>query len=241
VSSQNDNGLAQTVILDTRQIEVLGKDYASVLASCDTTWMWIDKFTSVSGSLWVLARNWYDADRGELLPMAHDLISRIRSLSTFKLKNILMIYREMLPTDDGKSLAYGHFLIPFFVKSIGNYYFDKDSIREPHIFKDIEWGKRTRGKSGYNSNHNGTHRETSRYSPKGRDPGNVIYKTLRNSEGYVLAVNELADEEILEKIVKVSTKTGDVIRSNITNHSFRNIVEGLARRLFEVGPVESRQ
>lgn len=222
-----------TTIIDTRSV-VDNKDYAAALASYDSTWMWVDSNTSPTGSLWVPARNWYDRGRGELLPMAHDLISRIRTLSTFKLKNILVVYREMAPQNDGKPLAYGHFLIPFFVKSTRNYYFDKDSIREPHIFKNIEWGRRKRGKSGYNSNEKGEERLKWRYSRKGKDPGNVFYKTLRNSEGYILAVNETTDDEIFEKLVKVSSEKGGVIGSNISSRSFQSIVEGLGRKLVGV-------
>jgi hypothetical protein len=221
-------------IIDTRTLVVTSDSYEQVAGSLDSTWMRIDRDTIPTGSLWVIARNWYDPKYTQLVPFAHDIIGRIRALSSFKFKNMLVVYREMTPLDDGKPFAYGHFLIPFFVKSLRGYYFDKDSIREPHIFKGIEWGKRKRGKSGYTNEKNGEEREKLRYSPKGRDPGNVFYKTQRNAEGYILAVNETSDTEILEKLIKVSSRKGEMIGSNVTDTSFQNIVEGLGRKLTRV-------
>jgi len=160
----------------------------------------------------------------ELLPFPLDITRRVQTLTDFKLRNVWIVYRES-SNNSSKPLASAHYLIPFLVKTPNDYRFYKDSVREPHIFKDIEWGKRTVGKSGYSDE------EKPRYSPKGRDPGNVFYRTLRNGDGYVIAVNEYADEEIYEKIVKISTTRNGTVASNISDESFGRLVEGLGRKL----------
>lgn len=220
-------------IIDMRDICPDGASYLPLLAKLDSLWTRLSNETFATGALWVMARNRYDAKHAELLSFPHDLISRIRTVSSFKLRNVLVVYSEAGVGSDQKPLACAHFMIPFFVKSLNDYFFDKDAIREPHIFKDIEWGRRKVGKSGYSSK-NGEIRTKTRYSPKGRDPGNVFYKTTRNADGYVLAVTETSDEEILEKLVKVSVPPKGMIGSNIHTGNFHSIVEGLGRTLVKL-------
>ena len=216
-----------SAIIDIRDIELTAKSYEEMLTRLDTTWIALYAKTTSGGSLWVLAKNYYDGVTHELLPFAHDVTQRIRA-SGFRLKNVLAVYRELPMTGNEKPLACGHFLIPFFVKSIHDYYFDKDSVREPHVFKGIEWGKRKTGKSGYGKN------EKRRYSRKGRDPGNVIYEATRDKDGSILMIDTVTDEEILRKLVKVSTAKGGTIVSNISNLAFNSLVGGLERRLTEL-------
>lgn len=217
-------------IIDARHVSVRRDNYKDTLNALDALWARLDKRMAPSGTLWVLARNWYDRRQRELLPFAYDITLRIGQYSTFKLKNTLAVYREMPPKNDGKYFAYGHFLIPFFVKSVGDYYFDKDSIREPHIFKGLEWVRRKRGKSGYGNK--GT--EKCRYNRKGHDPGNVFYRTVRNSEGRVLAIKEITDEVVYEKLTIASTKRDDTIASNIRKSSFQSLVARLGRKIARI-------
>ena len=156
-----------------------------------------------------------------------ELADRVRVVTKFKLKNILVVYRIEREVHQWFAQSYYH--ISFFVKFLNNYYFNKDSIREPHIFKDIEWGKRKVGTSGYND------RKGVRYSLRGRDSGNVFYKTERNSDGKILRIYEYSIDELYEKIVKVSTKKHSVIISNIPDPDFSNVIGKLERKLVQVG------
>ncbi len=216
-----EEGFYQSVILDLRQVQLVREDYETGLATYDSLWTLLEKRVHRKGSLWILGRNLFDQ---ELLPLPLDLVHRIELRTDFKLRNVLVVYQEQSAFSSKHSAA-AHYLIPFLVKTADDYYFDKDSIREPHVFKDIEWGKRIVGKSGYSEE------EKPRYSPKGRDPGNVFYRTLRNGEGHVMAINGYADEEIYEKLVKTSTKKDWLVASNITSLGFKRVVEGLGRRL----------
>src|SRR5437867_7714671 len=164
--------LYNTAIMDLRSVSLNRGNYEASVGDFDPLWRLLAEKSDRRGSIWILGRNFFDQ---ELLPFPLDITHRIESITDFKLRNVLVVYREE-PYPSSKFLAGTHFLIPFLVKAPTDYYFDKDSIREPHIFKDIEWGKRTVGKSGYSDE------EKPRYSAKGRDPGNVFYRTLRNGE-----------------------------------------------------------
>jgi hypothetical protein len=210
-----------TVIIDLRNSNPSRREYSAKVASYDELWLDLEKMVEPSGSVWIMARNIYD---GGLLPYPMDLATRIRSLTSFKLRNLLAVYSKST-VRGSKPLAPVHFLVPFLVKSTKDYYFDKDAIREPHVFKDLEWGKRMIGKSGY-----GDH-EKPRYSAKGRDPGNVFYKTTRDMGGRVIQIDPYLDKEFLEKIIKVSTKNGSIVASNLSSTEFAEEVDRLGRRL----------
>ena len=51
-----------------------------------------------------------------------------------------------------------------------DYFFDKDPVREKHIWKDIEWGKRKY-----------------RYNKKGKDPGNVWINNVDDGKGKIIS------------------------------------------------------
>ena len=58
--------------------------------------------------------------------------------------------------------------IVWLAKNIKLMDFEKDNIREKHIWKDVEWGKRKKN-----------------YNPLGKDPGNVWIPTLDNGKGKI--------------------------------------------------------
>lgn len=58
--------------------------------------------------------------------------------------------------------------IIWLVKNKQKMYFNKDAIREKHIWKDVEWGKREKN-----------------YNPKGKDPGNVWIPTIDDGKGKI--------------------------------------------------------
>lgn len=207
------------------ELETTKGTHEVFLKSFDSFWQGIYNSLSLQGSLWVFSSNKFID--GELVPLTWELTDRINALTKFKLKNILVVHHE--ERNAHQLFANSYYNISFFVKSLNDYYFDKDTIREPHIFKDIEWGKRKVGKSGYND------REGVRYSPRGRDSGNVFYKTERDSDGKILRIYEYSIDELYEKIVKVSTKKHSVIISNISDPNFSGVIGRLERKLVQVG------
>lgn len=91
--------------------------------------------------------------------------------------------------------------ILFFVKS-ENYFFNKDAIREKHIWKDVEWGKREKN-----------------YNPKGKDPGNVWILTEDNGKGKITGFNALSIKEVLDRCISCSTNKGDKSLIDIKNET----------------------
>lgn len=71
------------------------------------------------------------------------------------------------------------------------HYFNKDSIREKHIWKDVEWGKRAKN-----------------YNPKGKDPGNVWIPTIDDGKAHITKHILLDLSDIVNRIYKCSSIDG---------------------------------
>ena len=80
----------------------------------------------------------------------------------------------------------------WFTKDINKIFFNKDAIREKHIWKDVEWGKRKKN-----------------YNEKGKDPGNVWIPTNDNGKGSITEHIILSDNDIIDRIIKSTTKQND--------------------------------
>ena len=65
--------------------------------------------------------------------------------------------------------------------------FDKDAIREKHIWKDVEWGKREKN-----------------YNPKGKDPGNVWSPTEDDGKANITDHILLEDEGVIQRLLAMS-------------------------------------
>lgn len=68
-------------------------------------------------------------------------------------------------------------------KDKNNMIFNKDSIREKHIWKDVEWGNREKN-----------------YNPKGKDPGNVWIPTLDDGKANITKHISLSNNDIIDRI-----------------------------------------
>ena len=188
----------------------------AALASHRKTFTSLQNRVTQNGSVWLVARNYFHD--GQLVPWPLIVADHFVKGERFRLKNILLHY-SVMPAVRGKKLVPAHTSILFMVKADGKYHFDKDPIREPHIFKDIEWGKRTTGTSGYHQE-----RESPRYPPGGRDPGNIFYKTKRDDQGYILDVYDYPLPELYDKIVLISTEEGWKAITNIGDRRFGEAV-----------------
>lgn len=65
--------------------------------------------------------------------------------------------------------------------------FNKDAIREKHIWKDVEWGKRAKN-----------------YNPKGKDPGNVWIPTLDDGHAHITEHIMLGDRGVIDRLLTMS-------------------------------------
>ena len=134
------------------------------------------------GILWIVTDDLYL--NGTLKKISFD-ISSILTKSNFLLRNMIIWYnenKEKLPQD----LVSSYSTIIFSTKN-KNYDFDLDSTREPHIWKDFEWGGGRR----------------SRYNPKGKNPSNLWLKT-RSEKGKTLQHIPLTTEKMIERCLLLS-------------------------------------
>ena len=88
------------------------------------------------------------------------------------------------------------------------YFFNKDTIREKHIWKDVEWGKREKN-----------------YNALGKDPGTVWIKIIDDGEANTIGHEVITPKELLERIRLSSIKSGKYKFLCISNN-FKSINEG---------------
>ena len=72
----------------------------------------------------------------------------------------------------------------WFAKDINNIFFNKDVIREKHIWKDIEWGKRKKN-----------------YHKLGKDPWNIWIPTIDNWKWHIVEHIIINIEDILNRCI----------------------------------------
>lgn len=70
------------------------------------------------------------------------------------------------------------------------YFFNKDPIREKHIWKDVEWGKREKN-----------------YNSLGKDPGTVWIKIIDDGKANIVGHETLTPEDLLKRIKLSSLKS----------------------------------
>lgn len=75
----------------------------------------------------------------------------------------------------------------WFAKNREKYYFNKDVIREKHIWKDVEWGKREKN-----------------YNIKGKDPGNVWIPTKDDGNAHIIEHILLNRNQVYNRIISSS-------------------------------------
>lgn len=158
------------------------------------------------GSIWLAARNAWRDD--ELVPWPFLLAARAQACG-LKLKNVLV--RHDAFEEPGKPLAAAHETILFLVADLQKYRFDKTPLREPHVYKDLDWGRREVGVTGYHD----ASRKSARYPEGGRDPGNVLARARRDAEGRVLALEAYPRLELFDKLARASSEDGWTVLTNV--------------------------
>lgn len=175
-------------ILSSKETDFM-KAYQDHLMFLNDLWSESHRVLKDDGTMWIIVDNYfYD---GQLLQLPFTLGKKIQSAG-FIFRNIIIWYNtfsEHLSRD----LKNRYSCILFFAKNKA-YKFDMDPIREPHIWKDVEWGRGRR----------------SRYNPKGKDPSNFWLKT-ESEKGNITRHVILQPEEIVSRCILVSTNEKDRI------------------------------
>jgi len=175
----------QTIIYKYTFSENIKETYRNVLSKLNET-----------GSLFIFFENEYNSD-GFIKNSIFDVISLFINLNFNYVNTIVYpIKSTHFINNVRNNIRY----IIWFTHNIDTVYFDKDKIREKHIWKDIEWGKRKKN-----------------YNPKGKDPGNVWIPTLDNGKGVILEHIILSTEEIINRCIISTSKNDSNIFIKISN------------------------
>ncbi len=137
---------------------------------------------SKEGSLWLTCDNFLDTKYNNFIPFR---LQKLFSKNNFFLKNIICWVSENL----NSKCFHDYFkLILFFTKNQKIFVFNKDLVREKHIWKDVEWGKRK-----------------FRYNDKGKDPGNFWLPTEDDGKAKITKHCILSTKEKNDRIFNLST------------------------------------
>lgn len=161
-----------------------------------TFWYKIQNSMKENGTLWIIVNdNLMDSDR----PLSFHLVELLQSKGFF-VKNIILWYNNEY--EKSSILFKNRFsYIIFASKSKDKYKFHLDIIREPHIWKDFEWGGGRR----------------SRYNPLGKNPSNFWIYTDSN-KGKTIGHRPLQWWEVADRIIKCSTDAGDNVLAIIPSN-----------------------
>tara|TARA_B100000900_G_scaffold285652_1_gene244802 strand:+ start:1830 stop:2414 length:585 start_codon:yes stop_codon:yes gene_type:complete len=150
-----------------------------------------------SSTIWIISSKYTDG--GEIILPYFEIAEKLNNL---KLKNIILVpdfsrrTKNRVFTDNTYEIL--------FLSKTDSYFFDKDPIREEHIWKNVEWGKRKKN-----------------YHELGKDPGNVWLKTKDDGKANITDHVELSFKEVIERIILCSTKKDSkCLLVNIKKNSF---------------------
>ena len=142
------------------------------------------KFSSLEdkGCFFALITNEYD-DNGNIVYDFFDVIEKGLSCG-YKYINTI-VYPSLLNCESHiqDNVKY----IVWLCKNPKEMLFNKDFIREKHIWKDVEWGKRAKN-----------------YNPKGKDPGNVWIPTIDDGKANITEHILLSDEDVIKKLLTMT-------------------------------------
>lgn len=156
---------------------------------------------SEDGNLFILTDNIKKNDFVEELPLK---IAEYLTNYGFKYNNIIICpYKGY----DTKLLKNTIRYVLWFSKNHSKMFFDKDKMREKHIWKDVEWGKRAKN-----------------YNPKGKDPGNVWLPTEDNGKAVITKHIIFSKEDIIKRCLDCTTVDEDriMIKSDLKELQFKH-------------------
>tara|TARA_B100001250_G_C19813686_1_gene797068 strand:- start:185 stop:769 length:585 start_codon:yes stop_codon:yes gene_type:complete len=150
-----------------------------------------------SGTIWIISSKY--SENGELRLPFFEIADQLNYL---KLKNIILV-PDFSRTKKNTVFTDSTYEILFLTKN-DSYFFDKDPIREEHIWKNVEWGKRKKN-----------------YHELGKDPGNVWLRTKDDGKANITDHVQLSFKEVIERIILCSTNRGSkCLLINIKKENF---------------------
>lgn len=140
----------------------MARDYAPTLTEAD--------------SLFIIVDNEYDS-AGNVSRSFLDVIEKCCSMGLSYVNTI--VFPGISSPDRADNVSY----IVWLCRDPGQMCFNKDAIREKHIWKDVEWGHRAKN-----------------YNPAGKDPGNVWIPTLDDGHGHITSHILLSETDVIHRL-----------------------------------------
>ncbi|MCT7497628.1 DNA methyltransferase [Aliarcobacter cryaerophilus] len=170
------NLLFQTIIYEAQDI-----DLAIIKISQ------LKQMLNSSGNIFIIANNIYK--NGFIESSFFDFIE-IALNNGLKYVNTIVFPIENSKEGLNHNIKY----LIWFVQDYNLMTFNKDTIREKHIWKDVEWGKRKKN-----------------YNEKGKDPSNVWIPTIDDGKGKITSHIILSIEQIINRCLVSTTQKNDQI------------------------------
>ena len=105
-------------------------------------------------------------------------------------------------------------MIFHFTKNNDRYFFNKDPIRERHIWEKVEWGQRKKN-----------------YNPRGKDPGDVWLMTEDDGKANITKHLPLSKEDIILRFILLTTQKKDNVIMLLDDKNCKKICEENERRI----------
>lgn len=149
-----------------------------------TTSLLKSEFNNLSedGCFFAIIRTEYDAN-GNVLYDFFNIINQAIDIGYKYVNTIVYPSYKMQNCAFSDNAKY----IVWLCKNLSKMKFNKDAIREKHIWKDVEWGKRAKN-----------------YNPKGKDPGNIWIPTEDDGKANITSHILLDDKGVIERLLAMS-------------------------------------
>lgn len=168
------------------------------------------------GSCFISFKTEYD-DKGNVTYDIFDVINYATSINYEYVNTIVYPTRDKNTVSFNDNVAY----IVWLCKNKKNMFFNKDLIREKHIWKDVEWGKRTKN-----------------YNALGKDPGNVWIPTIDDGKAHIVGHVLMSEKDVFNRIIKMteSENSYEIINGKLADmvkktYSVKHQVKGFDREL----------
>lgn len=140
-----------------------------------------------SGNIFIIANNIY---KDGLIESSFFDFIEIALNAGLKYVNTIVFPIENLEEGFNHNIKY----LIWFVQDYNLMTFNKDTIREKHIWKDVEWGKRKKN-----------------YNEKGKDPSNIWIPTIDDGKGKITSHIILSIEQIINRCLVSTTQKNDEV------------------------------
>jgi DNA modification methylase len=209
--------LAQVV----RQLAKLSKSYQAIFVHIpiqesssqifkEESWHILGRFLEHDGVLWIVANN--RVSNGSLDAWPLELSNKLQEKGFF-CRNIIIWYNnEYKRCSTAFENRYTYVL--FLTKNPKDYQFQLDAVREPHIWKEFEWGGGRR----------------SRYNPLGKNPSN-FWIHIDSKAGRTIAHRPFTWDEMVTRCLRTSVLGGEYVLGIVPrDRDFAKVAMGLGLR-----------